>query len=350
MPPSVNAPPYLDTSTESQGLALKTYSGVFNETFRNVPKLFKRGLPVVHEKLAVGSKSYQNLMMADTPDAEGEYDPGNKLMGQDYAVDESVVTRDKYIIAHHWIKRDEMRTAHFDILPRLAKADARKVGMEGDRRLFVTGALAARAASVSKNSLNVHNGGNRVTRTGGTVAAAYPRSATGAANFRADLRQLARQLDEDNVPAEGRMLWTTPYMLEVLLYDTTNTLFSKDFVSEQIGNIITKREVRVVEGFKLMDTVNTTTNSGSMPDSNITTGPTKFQADFSVGASNGTPVALVLCETADGGAPISMGTWEAIENVVHYDPTRMAWFVASFILTGIGQMNPWGAGSIEVIT
>lgn len=345
---SVNSVRYLGTGADDTALALKIYSGVFNEAYRNQPKLFNSSLPCIHRTTVSGAKSYQFLMMAETPDPEAEYTPGSDLLGQDYAVDEGTVTVDKYIVAHHYIPRDQMRIGHFEILPRLARADARKIGLTGDKRLFTTAALAARAAAVTKNSLAVHSGGNRVTRTGGTVAAAYPRSATGAANFRADLRQLARQMDEDNVPAEDRYMWITPYMREVLLYDTTAQVFSKDYINGE--NNQQKREIMLIEGFKLVDYVNTTTNGGSLPDENIATGPSKYQGNFTVQASNGTPVALVLCASADGGAAVSMGTWEAVQNEVTYMPEKLSWLVASYVLAGIGQMNPWCAGSVEVIT
>lgn len=361
---TVNTVQYLGTGPDDLALALEIYSGKFNEAYRNVPKLFNTSLPVIHRKTMTNmGGSYQFLQLAETPDAEEEFDPGNQAAGQNYAVNEGSVTRDKYILAHHWIPRDAMRTSHFDILSRLGRADARQVGMTGDRRLFITAALAARAAAVTKNGLSVHNGGNRVTRSGGSVSAAYPLSPIGAANFRADLRRLARNMDEDNIPEGGRYLWITPYMREVLQYDSGyhlataanqivgqggSSLFSKEFNGTD-GNSANLRQFRDIEGFKLVDYVNTTSNNGSMPDENITTGPAKYRADFTVGASNGTPVALALCETAEGGAPVSMGTWEAVQNVVHYDPTRMAWFVGSFVLAGIGQMDPWGAGSIEVI-
>ncbi len=345
---SVNAPAYIGVGTDEIALANKIYSGVFNEAFRNMPKLFKKGYSVVHEKSDLeGAKSYQYLMFADTPPADVDYVPGGKRLGQNYAIDEGVVTRDNYIIADHWIRRDQMKTAQVGILSQLARADARQIGMEGDRRLFNMSGQAARAAAVTKEGLTVHSGGNRVARTGGSVVAAYPRNSTGAANYIADLQQLARQMDEDNIPRDNRLLWHTPYMEEVLLYGPA-TLFSRDYIGGE--NNVLKREVRMIAGFKIADVVNTQTNSGSLPDSNIVTGPAKFQANFAIGASDGTPVAIALTETADGGAPLSMGTWDSVQNIVFYDVTRMSWYVQSAILTGINYMNPWGAGSIEVIT
>jgi hypothetical protein len=348
---NVNAVQYLGTGTDDVDLALKIYSGVFTEAWRAHAKLFTSDVPVIHRKTMAMGKSYQVLAFAEMPEPEQEYTPGIELLGQNYAVDEYVITRDKYVIEHNWVPRDAMRTDHFEILPRIAKTHARKIPMTIDRRLFITSALAARAAAKTKNGLNVNFGGNRVTRTGGSLASAYPKSATGAANFRADLRNLGQLMDEDNIPPDDRWLWITPYMAHVLSYDNSGQVFSRDYIETTDGNNVMRREVRIIDGFKVIDErVNTTTNNGSMPDQNITTGPTKYQADFSVQSATGSPVALALCQGPEGDAAVSMGTWETVQNFVQYYPDKLSWLVASFILCGIGQMSPQCAGSIEVIT
>ena len=346
---SVTPVQYLGTGSDDVALALKTYSGVFAEAFRNQVKLANTNLPVIYRKTATGSKSFQILNFCETNDAEEEYTPGNDLAGQGFAVDEVTVTRDKFIVAHDWVPRDAMKTDHFEVLPRLAKAHARKVGLRIDRRLFITAALAARAAAVTKNGFTNHNGGNSVTRSGGTLATAYALSSTGAANFVADCRTLAQQMDEDNVPPDGRYMWLTPYMKHVLQYDNTAQLFSEDYIDGE--NKVQKRLIRLLAGFKIIaDMVNTIANGGSFPSGNITTGPSKYQANFNAQTSVGIPAALVLCEGAVGDAAVSFGTWEAPFNFVQYYPEKLSWLVATAQLGGIGQMSPWLAGSIEVKT
>jgi hypothetical protein len=339
--------------TDLTSLALKIYSGVFMDTYRNQPKLWTRPSPAIHRQVAAsGSKTYQWLKFAETPGADEDYHPGDELFGQGFAVDEGTNSVDSgYIVAHHKIPRYDMQVGHFEIMTRLAQADARQIGMTGDRRMFITAALAARQTSaLTKNGLTTDTGGNRVTRTGGSVAAAYPLQASGAANFRDDLRALAYAMDIDNIPRENRELWITPYMEQVLLYDTTAQLFSKDYQYDGMGNQINMREVRVIEGFKLIDRVNTISDGGSMPNSNVLTGPSRYQGDFSVQASNGTPVAIVLAGGADGTGAISVGTWDQVANNVIYVPQQMCYFVQSAILSGISAMNYSCVGSIEVIT
>lgn len=349
----VNTVRYLATGSTDLDLALKVYSGNFAEAWRNQPRLFESPLPVIHRKMVEAAGSYQNLMFAETPSPELDYQPGPELLGQNFGMVETVITRDNYVVAHHWLPRDLKVTSHVDVIARLGRSDARRIKMEMDRRLFILSCLAARAAAVTKDGLTVHNGGNRVTRAvaSGTIATAYPASATGAANFRADLRSLGRAQDEDNIPEGSRYLWVTPYLREVLLYDATGQVFSKDYQEISVNNVMA-RVIGRIDGFTLVDFVNSTSNSGSLPNENFTTGPSKYRANFATPAAGttGTPVALVLAEGPEGDAAVSLGTWESAQNVLEYDPTRMSWFLASFILCGAGQMNPACAGSIEVLS
>ena len=63
-------------------------------------------------------------------------------------------------------------------------------------KLFTIGLNSAYTASVTKNSLTIHNGGNVVERVDATdVATAYAVSSTGATRFRADVGTLARLMD-----------------------------------------------------------------------------------------------------------------------------------------------------------
>ena len=339
---------FLRTDTDSQALALKRYMAHFTEAPRNSVFLYDTGLPVIFRKTVDWGKSHQFLMDADAPSAE-EFEPGDEMLGQAGAVDEGTITVDKYIVAHSFVPQDQMRISHFDILPRKARQHKRKIEQRYDKRLFTVAALAARDAAVTKNSLTVHNGGNRVTRSGGSVAAAYPLSATGAANFRADLRSLGYSMDLDNIPVESRYLWVTPYIRQVLLFDNTAQVFSEDYINGE--NVIMKRQVTLVEGFKIVAFPNTTSNGGSMPDENITSESfSKYNGDFTVGASTGTPVAIALTNGDDGAAGIGLLTYEGIKSFMVYQQEKLGWLFGSYILCGAGKLNPWCVGSIEVIT
>lgn len=347
---AVNAIPFLDTTPGDQALALELYTGLFSDAWRSRVFLWDTSLPVVTRKFVPHGQSHQFLMMADVPDAE-EFTPGDELLGQNYAVDEDSITPDQYLVAHKAIGRDQMAKSHFEILSKLAKANARKIAQKYDLRLFSIGCQAARASAVTKDGLTVHNGGNRVTRSGtAAVSTAYPASATGASNLRADLRTLAQRMDEDNIPPEGRYLWLRPDMKTVLLFDSTAQVFSFDYIKgSSAGNSINDRELMKLEGFIVVDFPNTQTNGGPFPDSNITTDRSKYNANFTIGASNGTPVALALCAGPDGGSAIGVVSYESVFNVVKYYENTMSWLVYSALFVGADILEPYCAGSVEVI-
>lgn len=350
---SVNATRFLASGSDDTSLALKMYSGSYVEAPRSGVFLYGGDMGVYRKTVGEG-KSWQFLMDADVPAPELEYTPGDELLGQAFATEEGTLTADKYVVAHAYVPRDQVAYSHFDRVGHLAAQHKSKIEREFDKRVFISAALAARTSvdtAVNKNGLLIHKGGNRVTRTvsDGLPATAYPSSATGAANLRADLRTLALRLDIDNVPRGGRWLFLRPDMIEVLLWDTTATLWSQDY---QFANDIGKRSVKVIEGFNVYpEGINTTTNGGPFPDENITTGPTKYQARFDAvsGSTNGTPVALAMCTGMPGQAPVGLITFENVIQTVKYVDERLSWFMSSHILAGAGVMHPWCAGSIEVL-
>lgn len=344
----VNAVQFGATGSDENALYLKVYSGSFIEPWREATHLWDDNSGVINRQTVESGKEFQHLRFADIPEPD-DFDPGNDLVGQGFAVDEVNITPDKYLVAHQWIRRDDMKKSHFQVLPRLARSHASRIGRTYDKRLFILAAAAARqTTAVTKNGLTVHKGGNRVTRSGGTVATAYPASTTGAANFRADLRTLGRRMDEDQIPAGGRRLWFRPDVRESLLYDNTNQVFSRDFNSMNDQQM---RKVMELEGFGVVGFPNASSNGGPLPDEDFTGASlSKYRYNFTSQASDGIPAALALCVGPDGGAAVGVKTYENVQHVVRYYDEKLCWLVASFLYVGCGILDPWCAGSVEVIT
>lgn len=346
--------PFLQNSggTDEVSLALKMYAFGFGETFRVTTKLY--GSDKIDRQDVGAGKSYQFLQMADTPAAEDFVPSTDEMVGQQYEVEEGTISADEDIVVSHVVSRDQVEDSHFGIFDRLAKADARQLAMKYDRRAFTIAALAARAAAASKNGLSVHAGGNRVTRDANSIALAYPLSATGAANLRADLRTLRYNMDLDFIPDGFGDLYLTPYARQVLMYDTTAQLFSRDYAS--VGDI-SKRELPMLEGFRLVDFVVPTSGGGSMPDQLITSATeplySKYRGDFYVdsGATDtvGTPIAIVLGRGPNGEAAVGEARKNAGYNFVKWRDETQDWLVGAGLRTGLGQKDVWCAGSVEVV-
>jgi hypothetical protein len=335
--------------TDPTSLFLKMYAGSYTEAWRSATFLWDSTLPIISRQTISpgGGKSFQFLMDADLPEPE-DFDPGNEVSGQNYAVEEGVITLDKYLVAHAYVKRDQMMQSHFQILPRLGKRHAMRLGRVYDRRLMILAAKAARqTTAVSKNGMLVHSGGNRVTRGGATIAGAYAASAAGASNLRSDLRSLGRLQDIDLLPNGERYVLMRPEAREALLYDNTSTLFSRDF---QDSNRVLSRSIPEVDGYKILAFPTSTSQNGPMPDQNLTSGLPKYQGNFAAGASDGIPAVIALSPGPDGGAAVGVVTYESVQHAVVWKQERLAYLVMSYLYCGADIMHPYCAGSIEVTT
>jgi len=347
---------FTGTGSDDTALLLKRYTGNMANPWRSGTFLWDQSSGVIERHSEPDGKEFQYLLWADLP-APLDYDPGDEIMGQNFAIDEVNITPDKYLIEAHRVPRDKMRLSHFreQVAGNLGRLHGNRLARQYDYRAFTLAGLGARQAAVTKDGLPVHSGGTRVTRTGGSVSAAYPRSATGAANFRADLRELGREMDEKNIPRTNRWITYLPQILDVLLFDTTGTLFGKDFIDSFDGNKVIRREVQTIDGFKVLKDrrgalPNAATNNGPFPDSNISSGLSKYQADFSIGASTGQPVAMAFCTDDMEQAPLAVIEFEPMGHHVQYIPERMEWLFLSWLYVGGGVTHPYGLGSIEVIT
>lgn len=347
---SVSPIPYLANSagTDLTSLALKMYTGSFVRAPRSGIFLYDKN-DIIFKKSPANGKSWQYLTMADVPDPEN-YTPGTDLLGQVFAIDEGTIDTDQYLVCHKWIGKDQMQHAHFDVLPQLAVAHKSKIDRLIDARIFRKAAQGARlTTAVTKNGLNVHNGGNRVTRTGGSITAAYPNSSTGASNFRADLRSLSLAADQDNIAPEtnNRWLFMPPQLRHVLGYDNTGQVFSKDYNS---NNNQQQLQVMDLERFTVAGYPNFTSNGGPFPNENFTTGPTEYQGNFTSQVADGTPAAIAFFRGMEGQYGVGMVEFEGLQHTVKYFEERLSWLVMTYIRTGIRVMHPWCLGSVEVIT
>jgi hypothetical protein len=349
--------------TDELALARKIYETNFNEAFRQQSKIAASTLPIIDRRSVSGSSSFQFYMFGETPEPEKEYISGDELRGQDYAVESDTVAVDDIIVAHKALGLKDYTISHLNVLPQLGRENARTVSVELDRRLLNMHAQAARASAVTKNGLTIHNGGNRVMAPGNssTLATAltnrYPKSATGTSNLRSDLRDLGYLMDQDQVPEEGRMIIMDSYLRQVLLagasdtaalVSASTTLFSRDFTDGQ--NKVQSRQIMEIEGFKVMFFTTRVSQGGLLPDTNVSayTRATKFNANFTPGASNGTPVVLAFCGMSEDTAAVGFGTWLGLTSDIDYNKRNFTWLAETHCLTGIDQMRPWCAGSIEV--
>jgi len=345
---SSNAVRYLADGTAADDgleLALELAWGTLYEQYYNKRVFWDQGpMPVYAFKRVTSGKSWQFETLADGPGAE-EHDSGQEMLGQNYAVKEANITVDKPLVTHKDIGFFDNLVAHWDQINPLIRQNGRKIAEKLDIRVAVTGVLSARTAQITKNGFVVHNGGNVVTAsTSGDIAVAYPVTVAGAKAFRDDANQLARLMDEDNVPPDGRFLFISPLIAQILQQDTT--VFDRDLTGLP-GDIAT-RALGMLAGFILIKT-----NVLPYEDTSLTTSAqydvnSKYQSDFSVGGATGRPAALALCGASEGSAGIGLVESSGLAAHMSFDDRRDTYFTKARIVTGMGVLNPWCAGEIRV--
>jgi hypothetical protein len=346
-----NSQRYLSRNGDDTDLALAMYWGTVLEQFYAKTFLWNSihggGVGdgsmgnVVASKIVQSGKSWEFPIIGDDPTPE-EHTPGVELLGQDVAIDKGTIPIDNIMVAHYDIAGDHTQLAHFEALEPFARKLGRSLATQFDQRLIQLGINAARTAA----STGFHNGGNVQTRTAGSVEAAYALSSGGADNISDDIAELARLMDEDNVPEDGRFLLITPYIREVLTLGDRTTWFDRDLSAATSD--LNSRRLGVIHGFTMLGPTN------HIPTTNITTGPSQYQGIFAVGASPiAEPVALALCGAQEGSAAIGyvaagdpkLGPIYAHR---HYDERRNTTFMKAQMMNGADVLAPWCAGSIEV--
>lgn len=334
---SYNAQNFLNKSGDEWGLALKQYLGTVIAKFRESTLLWNDPT-VIARKMITQGQSHQFILFADTPDPEEQPD-GAELLGQQFEFDEDTITVDKRLIAHKVVPTQRILVSHFDPLRPLAEANGTKLGEYFDRILFRVGVLSARTSASTKNGLTVHTGGNAVSRSGGDLTTVYADSSTGSGNFRSDVAELAQLMDEDDVPNEPgfRRLYISPYLRRILRHETN--IFDSD-LSRMIRNSMNSRFVGELEGFAVAVTNN-------LPSTNVTTGVSKYQGDFTYNGATGRPAALALCG-APGRQAIGFVQLEGVTPYVDTDQWNNVVRSKAQMMVGADVMYPPCAGEIRV--
>lgn len=315
---------------------------------------------LIDSQTLVGAKSLQNLIFGDVPPPE-EFTPGDEFIGQTIAQGEVVSVTDDYIVAGTFFKKDQMLQAQnaSRLLSDAAFRHRQKIQLEFDKRIVIMAAKAARAAAVTKTEGSyVHQispGGTRVTDGGnsGTYATAlnnaYPLSSAGATAIREKLRELNYELDLKRLPAgpQYRGIIMHPRWRQVLSFDSTGQVFSKDYV---IGNDQNRQEITVLDGFRVLGYALPITNRGPLPDRNIVADastPSRYATDFSPQASSGAPVCLAFCSDGMHKA-VQVLTADNLTSSVLWQENKLGWLAMSYIKAGANQLHDWCAGSIEL--
>ncbi len=347
-----NAQRFLASGGDDTSLGLTMFWGTVLEAFRAKTVLWNAVGPggvgaesmtgAVASKMVESGKSWEFPIIGDDPTPE-YHTPGVELLGQDVSLTSDTITIDQILVSHYDVAADHTQISHFDVLRPFAIKLGRSLATQFDKNLIQLGVLAAETAA----STGFHNGGNVVQQGNhATVAAAYPLTAAGFTSISGDLADLARLMDEDDVPEDGRFLVITPYIRQVLTFGA-DTVFYDKTLSDSTPNSLVDRRIGRIHGFEIIGVTN------HLPTTDISTGPTKYQVDGTIGAGTGTPVALALCGAQEGSAAVGyvaasdpqLGPIYAFR---FYDERRNTTFMKAQMMVGADVLAPWCAGVVNV--
>lgn len=244
--------------------------------------------------------------------------PGTELVGQTSNAAERTISIDDQLIADVFIPNVDEAKNHFDYRSEYSHQAGQALAIAWDKNVLQVGVNAARAAAVVTGAF----GGTALTSTG----TLYKTSATDlAAGFFAAVQAF----DEKDVPNDsGRFGYIKPAQYYLLAQQTA--LVNQDWAAGN-GNVADARILRLA-GVPLIKTNN-------LPSTNIATGPTAYQGDFTKVA------ALIMDRRAVGTLKLRDLAMES-----EWDIRRQGTLILSKYLMGHGILRTECAAVLQTTT
>ena len=237
--------------------------------------------------------------------------PGNEIVGAAVAHNERVITIDDLLVSSVFIASIEEAKNHYDVRGIYSQEVGRALANAMDQNLGQVGVLAARATT----TITGESGGTALTN------AAYSTNSTTLAS---GIFSAAQTLDEKFVPSAERSCYLRPAQYYLLAQNTT-------VINQWYGGqgAISDGTVLKVGGIEVV-------KSNKVPSTNVTTGVTAYQGNFS------TTVGLVMHKSA-------IGTVKLMDLAVEsaYDIRRQGTLIVAKYAMGHGILRPESAVELK---
>jgi hypothetical protein len=293
---------------DSDALFLKMFAGevlgAFNETNVALSRSMVRSIS--------SGKSAQ--FPASWKATAAYHTPGTEIVGQVINGNERVITIDDLLISDVFIASIDEAKAHYDFRSEYSKQLGAALSRTMDANILQVGVLAARASATVTGG----NGGSAITDAD---------ALTNADSLVGSIFAAAQALDEKDVPSEDRYCFLKPAQW-YLLINSSSKLVNRDYTRSENGGV-DSAELGYVAGIKVVKTNN-------LPDSNVASGPSAYQGNFS------TLAALVMHKSAVGTVKlIDLGMEMA------YDIRRQGTLIVGKYAVGHGILRPESAVEIK---
>lgn len=238
--------------------------------------------------------------------------PGTEINGTAVGQNERVITIDDMLISDTFVAEiDELRN-HYDVRRIFSKEAGLALAYAFDRNVAQVGVLAARTAT----NLTGEPAGSAIAVSGMNTTASVLRAAIFSA---------AQTLDEKNVTESGRNVFLRPAQFYLLAQDTT--ILNKDWGG---AGSLASGTVPQLAGIDIVKT-------NQLPSTNVNTGPTAYQGDFTK------TFGLVMHQAAVGTLKLL-----DVSTKVTEDHRRLGWLIVSKMAVGHGVLRP--ACAVELAT
>jgi hypothetical protein len=243
--------------------------------------------------------------------------PGTEITGDIIDGNERVVTIDDLLVSPVFIANVDEALAHFDIRGEYTQQCGYALAKAYDQNIAQVAVLAARAAA----TVTGLPGGLVIT----DAASATLTTAGGNALVQ-DILTAQAALDTNNVPDEDRFIFVGPLIYWNLF--NADKITNRDFTFDDNGSIASGKILRI-GGIPVVKT-------NHMPTTNVTTGPTAYQGNFT------TTSAIVMHKSA-------VGTVKLIDLAIEsaYDVRRQGTLIVSKYLVGHGILRPESAVEVK---
>lgn len=240
----------------------------------------------------------------------GYHTPGTEIVGQTSNVAERVITIDDLLLASVFIPNVDEAKNHFDYRGIYSNECGVALGTNWDKNILQVMVLAARASATVTGAY----GGTSLT----SLTTLYK---TSASDLVAGITAAAQAMDEKDIPASSpRFTYVKPAQY-YLLAATPNTLLVNGDYTKDNGDL-SRTQIRRVANTQLVMTNN-------LPTTNIASGPTAYQGDF-------TKTAFVTT-TADAVGTLKMLD---LQSEMAYDIRRQGTLMVAKYLMGHGILRP----------
>lgn len=189
--------------------------------------------------------------------------PGKELTGQSIGHAERIINIDDLLVADRAIASIDEAMNHYDVRSIYSRDIGMALARRFDKNVLAVIGLTARASA----TVNGANGGTVITDAN---------SKTVAANLEADAFAVAQAFDEKDVPENDRYFGLKPQQYYLLVSGSAKVL-NRDYNPTPNGGYA-KGKVFEIAGLEIVKTNN-------LPSTNITTGPSAYQGNFSTTAA-----------------------------------------------------------------